>query len=46
MRTRTTPAALTSALVFALLGACSRDVTLPPEATAPRPAPASAPGAA
>ncbi|HEX9051183.1 MAG TPA: IPT/TIG domain-containing protein [Anaeromyxobacter sp.] len=35
MRTRTT-AALTSALAFALLGACSRDVTLPPEPTAPR----------
>ncbi len=40
MRTRSTPpAALTSALTLALtsaLGACSRDVTLPPEPTAPR----------
>ncbi len=39
MRTRTTPAALPFALAFALAsaaGACSRDVTLPPEATAPR----------
>lgn len=36
MRTRTMPAALTSALALAVLGACSRDVTLPPEPTAPR----------